>query len=375
LFDAAHLTLLIGPLPVPIPAPLPITEALQRVEVNNSQERSGFQITFSMGKTSPLQLALLPAGFFDPMITRVIIIVTFKGIPNVLMDGVVTRQEVQPGNEPGQSTLTITGEDLSVLMDVVELRVPFMGMTEVARINLILAKYATFVIVPVVVPPPVVSVDSPTSRFDTQDGTDRGYIQSLAKQSGYVFFIEPGPLPLQSTAYFGPDFRIPVPQPALSVNSDWDTNVESLSFSLDGLAKKTVIMFTMDPITRKIPLPIPVPDINPIHPPLGLRQTPPAKITFASDTTRLSPTELAKRAFGIMKESADAISGSGSLNVATYGHVLRSRMLVGVRGAGIAYDGMYYVDSVSHSIKRGEYKQNFQLSRDGLISQTPVVVP
>lgn len=375
MFDAAHLTLLIGPLPVPIPAPLPVMEALQRVEVNSSYERSGFQITFSVGKTSPLQLALLPAGFFDPMITRVVIIVTFRGIPHVLMDGVVTRQEMQPGNGPGQSTLTITGEDLSVLMDVIELRVPFIGMPEVARINLILAKYAAFGIVPAVVPPPVLSVDSPTSRFDTQDGTDRAYIKELARQSGYVFFIEPGPLPLQSIAYFGPDFRIPIPQPALSVNSDWDTNVESLSFSLDGLAKKTVIMFTLDPITRKIPIPVPVPDINPIHPPLGLRQTPPAKVSFATDTTRLSTTELLKRAFGYMKESTDAISGSGSLNVATYGHVLRSRMLVGVRGAGIAYDGMYYVDSVTHSIKRGEYKQNFQISRDGLISQTPVVAP
>jgi len=375
LFDAAHLTLLIGPLPVPVPAPLPLMEALQRVEVNSSRDRSGFQITFSLGKTSPLQLALLPAGFFDPMITRVVIIVTLKGIPNVLMDGVVTRQEMQPGNQPGQSTLTITGEDLSILMDVVELRVPFMAMPEVARINLILAKYAAFGVVPIVVPPPVLSVDSPTSRFDTQDGTDRAYIKALAEQSGYVFFVEPGPLPLQSIAYFGPDIRIPAPQPALSVNSDWDTNVESLSFNLDGLAKKTVIMFVLDPVTRKIPIPVPIPDINPLHPPLGLRQTPPARISFAEETTRLSPTEAAKRAFGIMLQSADAISGSGSLDVARYGHVLRARMLVGVRGAGFAYDGMYYVDSVTHSIKRGEYKQNFQISRDGLISQTPAVVP
>ncbi len=76
-----------------------------------------------------------------------------------------------------------------------------------------------------------------------------------------------------------------------------------------------------------------------------------------------------------MREGADAVSGNGSLNVSRYGSILRSRMLVGVSGAGIAYDGMYYVDSVTHSIKRGEYKQNFQLSRDGLISQTPVVMP
>lgn len=375
MLDSAHVTLLIGPLPVPLPAPLPVTEALQRIEVTSSRERSGFQITFGMGKTSPLQLAMLPAGFFDPMITRVVVVVTFRGIPQVLMDGVVTRQELQPANQPGQSTLTITGEDLSVLMDIVELRVPYPAMPDAARVNLILAKYAMFGVVPVVVPPPVFSVDSPTTRFETQDGTDRYYIKSLAAQSGYVFYVEPGPVPLTSLAYFGPDVRIPVPQPALSVNSDSDTNVESLSFSLDGLAKKQVILFTFDPATRKIPLAIPVPDINPLHPPLGLRPTPPSRVVFAEETTHLTPTELAKRAFGYMLQSADAISGSGSLDVARYGHILRARMLVGVRGAGIAYDGMYYVDSVTHSIKRGEYKQSFQLSRDGLISQTPVVMP
>jgi len=374
-FDALHLTLLIGPLAVPMPAPLPVSEALQRVEVSSARERSGFQITFGVGKDSPLQLALLPAGFFDPMITRVVIIATFKGIPNVIMDGVITHQQMQPGNQPGRSTLTITGDDLSVLMEVVELQLPYPGMPEVARITAMLAKYATFGVTPMVLPPPVISVDSPTDRYEIQRTSDLSYIKSLAAQSGYAFYIEPGPLPLQSTAYFGPDIRVSIPQPALSVNSDWDTNVESLSFSLDGLAKKQVILFTFDPVTRKIPLPIPVPDISPLHPPLGARPTPPAKVSFASGTTHLKATELAKRAFGYMLESADAVKGSGSLDVARYGHILRARMLVGVRGAGFAYDGLYYVESVTHSIKRGEYKQNFQLSRDGLGSQTPVVVP
>ena len=375
MFDAVHVTLLIGPLSVPLPAPLPVTEALQRIEVSSGKDRSGFQITFGMGKGSPLQLAMLPIGFFDPMITRVVVIATFRGIPNVLIDGVVTRQEMQPGNQPGASTLTITGEDLSILMDVLQLRVPYPAMTDDARVALIIARYAAFGLTPIVIPPLVPSVDSPTTRFDTQDGTDREYVKSLAAQNGYVFFVEPGPAPLQSIAYWGPDVRLPVPQPALSVNLDAATNVDSLSFSLDGLAKKMVVLFTFDPATKKIPLPIPVPDINPLHPPLGARPTPPARVIFAEETTHLNPTELAKRAFGYMMQSADAISGSGSLDVARYGHILRARMLVGVRGAGFAYDGMYYVDSVTHSIKRGEYKQNFQLSRDGLNSITPVVLP
>jgi hypothetical protein len=72
--------------------------------------------------------------------------------------------------------------------------------------------------------------------------------------------------------------------------------------------------------------------------------------------------------------NSEAVSGNGTLDVLRYGRVLRSRMLVGVRGAGLAYDGLYYVDSVTHNVKRGEYKQNFTLSRDGLISNTPRLV-
>jgi len=161
----------------------------------------------------------------------------------------------------------------------------------------------------------------------------------------------------------------------LSVNSDSDTNVESLSFSLDGLAKKVMVMFIMDPVTHKIPLPIPIPNISILHPPLGARLTAPAKIQFADDTAKLAPDEAAKRAFGMMMDNADAVTGSGSLSVSRYGSILRAGMMVGVRGAGITYDGFYYVNSVTHSIKRGEYKQSFQVSRDGLITNTPVVGP
>jgi len=86
---------------VPVPAPLPLVEALQSVEVNSGRDRTGFQLKLTLSKTSLIQLALLPAGFFDPMITRVVIIVTFLGVPQVICDGVVTRQEMSPSNEAG----------------------------------------------------------------------------------------------------------------------------------------------------------------------------------------------------------------------------------------------------------------------------------
>lgn len=368
-----HLALMIGP-GLPAPAPKDVIDAIQSVQVTSGKDSSGFQITLAVSKNSSLLKTLLPAGFFDPITTRVIIVVTLGGFPHVLMDGVVTRQELSPSGEPGQSTLTITGEDLSVLMDVVELKVPFPQMSDTMQAYAMLAPYAAFGIVPIVLPSFILDIRMITEGHDSQTGTHLERLKYLADANGFVFYVEPGPLPGQSIAYMGPDIRVPVPQPALSINMDAHTNVESMSFSLDGLAKETMVVTVLDPITKKIPIPLPIPNISVFQPPLGARPTPPAKIRFTNDKAGVGVQRALKTVVGrLLKGSANAITVSGSLDVLRYGHVLRSKALVGVRGAGIAYDGLYYVDSVTHNLKRGEFKQNFQLSRDGLISLTPKV--
>jgi hypothetical protein len=156
---------------------------------------------------------------------------------------------------------------------------------------------------------------------------------------------------------------------------DGHTNVESLSFSLDGLAKKLTIVTLLDPFTGKIPIPVPIPNIDIFRPPLGARPTPPARIEFNNEFAKLKPDKAAEKIIGMMINNGLAISGSGSLDVVRYGQPLFAKRLVSVRGAGLAYDGLYYVDTVTHKIKRGEYKQSFTLSRDGLISNTPKVMP
>ena len=368
-----HLTLMIGPA-LPVPAPRVVVDALQSVQITSGKDKSGFQLTFAVSKNSVLLNTMLPAGYFDPITTRVIVVVTLGGFPHVLMDGVVTRQELSPSSEPGQSSLTITGEDLSVLMDIVELKMPHMALDDTLQAYKILAPYMAFGVVPIVIPSFIIDVKIPTKGWDTQTGTDLKHLKLLAGKNGFVFYVEPGPLPGQSIAYMGPNIRIPVPQPALNINMDAHTNVDAMSFTLDGLAKELMIVTVNDPITGKIPIPIPIPSISIFQPPLGARPTPPAKITFSTTEGGQTVTHTLKTIMGrLLKGSANAITVTGSLDVLRYGHVLRSKMMVGVRGAGLAYDGLYYVDSVTHKIKRGEFKQSFQLSRDGLISLTPKV--
>ena len=374
MLNGIHLSLLIGPA-VPVQAPQVVMDALSSVQVNSGRDKAGFQLTFAVSKHSPLLQIMLPAGYFDPVITRVIIIASMGGMPHVLMDGMITQHEFSPSSDPAQSTFTVTGEDLSLMMDIVE--APFMrypAMPDIAQVYAILSKYAAFGIIPIAIPPFINVPDLPTDKIPTQTGTDLSYLRKLARAHGYVFYVEPGPLPGENIAYWGPDIRIPVPQPALTINMDAHTNVDSMSFSYDGLAKKILVFGTFDPVTKKIPIPIPLPNLNLFKPPLGARLTPPAKVEFPSwGAAKAELPKVLDMILGELAQSSDALSVSGSLDVLRYGHILRSRMLVGVRGASLSYDGLYYVNSVTHNIKRGEYKQSFQLSRDGMISNTPKV--
>ena len=59
-----------------------------------------------------------------------------------------------------------------------------------------------------------------------------------------------------------------MPQPALNIDMDAHTNVESLSFSFDPTKGVLPIVFIQNQLTR-VPIPIPIPNLNPLQPPLG----------------------------------------------------------------------------------------------------------
>ena len=369
-----YLSLMIGPA-VPVPALEPVIEALTAIQVTvSSGQRSGFQLTFAIGKNSLLNQTLLLAGYFDPAI-RVIIVVTINGMPAVLMDGVITRQDLAPSNNAGQSTLTITGEDLTRMMDLTDSSgIPFPAMPREGRVALILAKYAIFGIIPKIIPSVLIDVPIPTKETPGQQGTDLNYINKLADDVGYVFYIDPGPLPGANVGYWGPEVKVGVPQPALNINMDAQSNVESLSFGYDGFSKtQYTLRVLLD--DEKTTLTIPVPDVTPVNPLLGAKPIPPYRAETLADTDNLSTQQVAAQGLAKASQSADVISASGQLDVIRFGQPLKARQLVGVRGAGVMYDGLYYVKSVTHNIKRGEYKQSFTLSRNALVSMTPTLPP
>jgi hypothetical protein len=369
-----HLTILAGPV-FPVPVPKPLIDAFASAEVTESAAgQSGFQLTFTLADDSPLQTLFLLAGDSPVPVIRVILVVTLGGLPQVLMDGVIEHHEVAPDATGGSSKLVVTGRDLSVLMDLTDLTgfMQYPGMTPDQRVELILARYGMFGLVPEVVPVPSADVPVPVERIPIHQGTDLAYINKLASEAGYVFYLVPGPVPGTSQAYFGPRVRIGLPQPALAVNLDSWTNVESLTFRYQSQGAVLPIVFIATPDTG-VPLEIPIPPVTPFNPPLGAVLPPPQRFPRLTDTAKRTPAEAIMLGVAEAVQNADVVTGNGTLDVDRYGQVLRARSLVGVRGAGVAFDGMHFVDSVTHNLKPGEYKQSFVLKRNALIASLPVV--
>ncbi len=369
------LQLYVGPL-VPIPAPRAVVDALTDVTVTTKDVgRSGFQLSFQVSKQSPLHTLFLLTGGSAVNVLRIVVVVIFNGTPQVLMDGVVTDHHIQPGQHEGYATLSITGEDLSVLMDKIDFSgFPFPALPAEGRVALLLLKYALLGIAPLVIPSVLIDVPIPTTRIPAQGGTDLAYIKSLAEKVGYVFYIDPGPKPGLNVAYWGPQIKVGVPQPALNTNLDAATNVESIEFGFDNNKNAIPVLYYYDELS-KVPIPIPLPPITPLSPPLGV--IPPIPTRLAPVSKDLSKYSLPQGIMiGLAKAAkwAEAVSAKGELDVVRYGRILKARQLVGVRGAGPAYDGLYYVKSVTHLIKRGQYRQKFELSRNGLLSTVPRVV-
>ena len=380
MLSSVQLSLMIGPI-IPLTVPREALDALVSVEVKvEDVGTSGFQLVFSIDKQSPLQILFLLSGGSPLLFMRVVIAATVNGVNNVLIDGVITNNQISPGDKGSNSTLTITGKDLTALMNQSNWSgFPFPACPAEARVALLLVKYAMFGVIPLIIPSILTDIPIPIDRIPSQKGTDLEYIRHLADEAGYVFYIDAGPAIGTSTAYWGPQIKIGPVQPALSVDMDAYTNVESLHFNFDQEKNKIPIVFIYVQ-QAGVTIPIPIPPITPLNPPLGL--IPPLPTNIFGDLQPIRD-DLAKRpipqaimmGLAAAAKYAEAVTCEGSLDVTRYRGILKARQLVGVRGAGPAFDGLYYVKSVTHKIKRGEYKQNFTLTRNGLVSTVQTVNP
>ncbi|MEL6492246.1 MAG: hypothetical protein AAFV85_17895 [Cyanobacteria bacterium J06634_6] len=371
-----RLTILAGKT-IPTPPPRAITESISSVTVTHSdEERSGFQIVFQAGRDRAnfLDFPQLTNNQFKPN-SRVQILVTLGVMPQVLIDGFITDQQLSPSTGAGGSTVTVIGEDISIKMDQKEKNEEHTGLSDDKIATAIIGQYAQYGLVPKVVKPASFDVPNPSERTPTQQATDLKYLKAIAKRHGYIFHIIPGPAPGVNTAYWGPSIRQGVPQKALSHNLGIHSNVDSLKFRYEALKRKTVAGKVQDKFTNQT---LPVISLSSLL--SNLSSNPPDVtdlLTGRRETYRSKGKSLAQ-AYAEAQARADetnrdVVLAEGELNALRYGGILQARALVGVRGVGLSYSGNYTVKNVTHTITTKAYKQKFTLAREGLGSATPLV--
>lgn len=359
-----HLTLLIGGQEAPRPASPFIAENLRSVEVTQRAEGpSGFEMTFHVGRSSVIDL-LDYRALNNPalkLFNRVVLLVRFAVAPVVVMDGIITNHQLNPSNDPGASTLTVTGEDISLLMDLKEGSQAFPAQFDYSIVTEIVGKYKTYGLnVSPVSPPEPKAFNPPNLQEEIPQKpmmTDRAFLHWLARDYGFLFYVTPGPAPGFSLVHWGPPERVKKQRDPLSVNMGPFSNVESLNFHQDGMRPHNV---ALNLNKRESTVTAPSPSRNV---PLARDRAEPQRTV---SLTCGDPRRMELRAQGMVDRSSEAaVTASGELDVLRYNRLLEPRSVVKVRGAGHTYDGAYDVKSVTHKISKGRYTQNFTLAREG----------
>ena len=367
-----RLQLQIGRPDVPMPAPFAVIDALVDLSVTNrDRERDGFQMQFAIGKDSSLDYGLLLGGILDPD-NRVIITAIFGGMPQMLIDGIITQLELKSVNEPGRSTLHVTGEDRSGSLSFKDRNATHTNKSDSDIVTEIL-KNAGF-------RPQVTETSNTPSeeeRVPTQQCNDLQFVRRLARRNNFVFYIEPTDVPGINVAYWGPERREGEPQkPALTMNMGSQTNVDTpINFRFNALGAVEQEVNITDPFTRS---PVTVPPLSSFLPSLSSKPARALRTSISRNASKLSFADALQIATKGAVDSAGVLEGSGEVDAARYGRALRSRRLIDVRGAGKTYDGTYYVKEVVHNIRRfptADYKMSFELTRDGLGATKPSVGP
>lgn len=356
--------------PVPLPTSHALLSAIEQLEVERSaDDTGGFQLTLRAEKSAGGEFDLLR----NPQLavgSRVVIGVMMGALPQWLCDGVITHRELQPSAEPGQSRFTVTGRDVSMLLDRADVVMSYPGCPDSVIATMILARYLAFGLIPAVSVTP--DVPLPTERIPLQRETDLRCLRRLAQDNNFVFYVEPMGFG-KNLAYFGPDTRLSVPLTPLRVDMGARSNVTALSVRQDGSQATWVEGRSFPPGS---PLAVPVMGAPYVAvPPLAAVPTFASKLRFDRDLSARSVSRAFVAASAMQARSvSSSVEATGTLDTVRYGSILKPRSLIGVTGAGYSFDGYYVVSKVRHQIGKGAYSQSFTLSREGIGSVTPVVM-
>jgi hypothetical protein len=366
-----NIQILLGKKKAETRAPRSILESITSIQITKSDEgRDGFQISLALGRNSLSNLmkgGLLASDDLLRPSCRIILIVFFNTAKKVLLDGIITHHQYNPSKTAGESTLTITGEDVSIMLDKDEKHTTHKGsVNSIIKNILISSDYANYGF-----EPRVIDVPNDDKGERKQLESDLKFILKCGEEYSCIFYVEPSDSPGKNIVYWGPSNRKTTGNKDLLFNMGSSSNILSINFQYNSLKPELVVGTIKDKDNDKVEE-IVITDstldsLITTNSPFASSNKKDFKTRWLKLDKPMTTSEAYKRAQDETNKSfEDVVTASGEIDSSQYGDVIKPRNLVILKGVGSEYAGKYYVKSVTHNIKRGEYKQSFNLTREDL---------
>ncbi len=291
---------------------------------------------------------------------QVTITAGFESATEELFSGYIT--QVKPVFDPdlSESTLEIWGMDGSVLMDREEILKDWPNKKDSDIAAEIFNNYG---FTPDVEDTEVIHDEAVSTVIQRE--TDIQFLKRLALRNGLECYVE-------GTTGFFKSLQVDAdPQPLLAVHFGEETNVISFSIEVNALTPANVAMSQIDRANKEI---LSAAAESSEQEPLGSSDTAsllakgmnPANTFLGMNVTTGIP-EMSALCQGFFHLAEWFITGEGKINANQYGHVLKPRGTVTIKGVGETYSGVYYVSHVTHSFSGDGYMQSFKVRRNALM--------
>lgn len=276
-----------------------------------------------------------------------------------LMTGYITHVRPRFTSAPTGCVLEVWGMDTSVLLDREEKLKDWPNKKDSDLAAEIFALYG----LSAEVEDTLVIHDEAVSTI-IQRETDIQFLKRLALRNGYECYVE------GRTGYFQPPQMSEDPQPTLAVHFGDETNVVRFSIDANALIPANVAMYQIDRTSKEVLESVAE---SSLQTPLGSMSgtrflgagMQPGKAYIGKSAATGNP-EMTSLCQGLFHEGEWFVSGDGAIDANQYGHVLRPRRTVTIKGLGETHSGVYYVSRVVHVFGTEGYSQNFKVKRNAV---------
>lgn len=277
-----------------------------------------------------------------------------------LISGYITHVKTSFAPDITQCTLEVWGMDGSVLMDREEKLQAWPNKKDSDIADKIFGLYG---LTPEVEDTIVIHDEAVSTTIQRE--TDIQFLRRLALRNGFECYVE------GKTGYFRPPQIDAPPQPVLAVHFGEKTNVKNFSLEVNALTPANVAMFQVDRATKKI---LDVTAETSQQPALGemdalglLTAGMKPGVVVVGGVLATGQPEMTALCQGLYDRGSWFVTGEGEVAANDYGHVLKARQPVTIKGVGETYSGIYYVTHVTHAFTPDGYSQSFRVKRNGLL--------